>query len=266
MTFLANQHLAELLGLALTLEGPLEDRLQTLLEYARFSVLDNAEAVFVSQDHFDFDAKQLRLGELKGAVRADVDASIYAILRSRDYLDRLDQSFPAWAASIIRENEQSSIFWLSDTATLAGMDIDQWRAEQLHPVGLEDIWGATAYVGKGFFLTVLLPLHVGGKQPIPEQVQFILRLPAVLAPILMSNELTVPRQRLDEGNDCPLSEAQIRVLNLALAGHTEKEIALRLHRSHHTVNSHLRTIYRHYNVSSRAELLAMAIEHDLKSR
>jgi DNA-binding CsgD family transcriptional regulator len=229
-------------------------------------MLDSCEAVFVSQDQFDFEAQRLRLGELKGAVRPDIDASIYQFLRSRDYLDQLDQSFPTWAAQIIREDEKSSIFWLSETASVAGIDIDQWRAKQLHPAGIDDVWGATAYVGEGFFLTVLLPLHRGGKRPTPEQVQFIHKLPAVLAPIVMPNKRPAPKRGLIDSARDGLSEAQSRVLHLALNGLTEKDIAHRLHRSHHTVNSHLRTIYRHYNVSSRAELLALALERDLKGR
>lgn len=153
---------------------------------------------------------------------------------------------------------------MSETAAAAGDDIEQWRAEQLHPVGLEDVWGATAYVGQGYFLTVLLPLHCGKQRPTSEQMDFIKRLPAVLAPILMSGTLEAGKRGQEVGATCGLTEAQTRVLQLALTGMTEKEIANRLHRSHHTVNSHLRAIYRHYNVSSRAELLALAIEGDLK--
>lgn len=265
-SYRADDHFIELLGLALKLEGTIEQRIKTLLEYVRVHVLDDCEAVFVSQDQFDFDARRLHLGQPQGAVRADIDASIYQVLRSGHFLERIDQAYTAWAANIIRENEKSSTFWMCDTVAAAGVDITHWREVQLHPAGLEDVWGATAYVGEGSFLTVLLPLHCGGQRPTPGQVQFILKLPPVLAPILISNKPLAPKRGVEEGARDGLSEAQSRVLHLALNGLSEKDIAHRLHRSHHTVNSHLRTIYRHYNVSSRAELLALALEHDLKGR
>jgi DNA-binding CsgD family transcriptional regulator len=264
--FLYVNHLIELLELALTLDGTIEERIMTLLDYVRVHVLDDCEAIFTSKDHFDFEARRLLLGQLTGSVRADIDTSIYGVLRNRYFLERIDQSFPAWAASIVREDEKSSTFWMCDTLAAGGVDVAQWREEQLHPAGLEDVWGATAYVGEGSFLKVLVPLHCGGQRPTPEQVQFILKLPPVLAPILMSNKPLAPKRGPKEGVKDGLSEAQSRVLHLALNGLTEKDIAHRLHRSHHTVNSHLRTIYRHYNVSSRAELLALALEHDLKGR
>lgn len=263
---LDNQRFVDLLGLALKLDGPPTVRLKTVLDYVRVHVLDDCEAVFVSQDQFDFEARRLHLGQPVGAVRADIDASVYQVLRSGHFLERIDQAYTAWAANIIRENEKSSSFWMCDTVAAAGVDIAHWREDQLHPAGLEDVWGATAYVGEGSFLTVLLPLHCGGQRPTPERVQFILKLPPVLAPILMSNKPVAPKQGVEEGAQDGLSEAQSRVLRLALSGLSEKDIAHRLHRSHHTVNSHLRTIYRHYNVSSRAELLALALEHDLKGR
>lgn len=73
----ADQRFFELLGLALTLGGTLTERIETLIEYVRLNVLDDYEAVLLSQDQFDFEAQQLRLGQLKGAIRADIDASSY---------------------------------------------------------------------------------------------------------------------------------------------------------------------------------------------
>jgi len=57
-----------------------------------------------------------------------------------------------------------------------------------------------------------------------------------------------------------LTRAEAEVLEHALRGMTEKQIAARVERSHHTVHSHLKRIYRRFNVSSRAELLALALE------
>lgn len=261
-----DQHFADLLGLALKLDGSPAVRLEAVLDFVRVKVLEDCEAVFVSQDRFDFEAHRLHLGQPVGAVRADIDASIYQVLRSPHFLERIDQGYTAWAATIIRDDEKSSTFWMCDTVAAAGVDIAHWREAQLHPAGLEDVWGATAYVGEGSFLTVLLPLHCGSQRPTPAHVEFILKLPPVLAPILMSNKPAAPMRGVEDGTRDGISEAQSRVLHLALSGLSEKEIAHRIHRSHHTVNSHLRAIYRHYNVTSRAELLALALEHDLRGR
>ncbi len=53
-----------------------------------------------------------------------------------------------------------------------------------------------------------------------------------------------------------LSPRQAQVLQLALGGDSEAQIARCMHRSPHTIHSHMRAIYRHFNVTSRAELLA----------
>ncbi|QDV72246.1 response regulator transcription factor [Botrimarina mediterranea] len=265
-SFGADQRFVDLLALALTLDGTLEERVLAVLEHVRRRLLDDCEAVLVSQDQFDFDARHLILGLPVGAVRADIDASIYQVLRAPGFLQRMDQAFPEWTDRIVRDNGKSSGMWLCDTAAAAGVDVTEWRREQLHPVGIEDVWGATALVGKDSFLSVLIPLHCDRPRPTSDQLQFLLNLPHVLAPILVSKTPCDPTSRVKEAISNGLSEAQARVLSHALSGLTEKEIAHRIHRSQHTVNSHLRAIYRHYNVSTRAELMARAIEGNLKGR
>jgi DNA-binding CsgD family transcriptional regulator len=56
-----------------------------------------------------------------------------------------------------------------------------------------------------------------------------------------------------------LSEAQRRVLDLLLRGRSEKEAAAKLDLSPHTVHNHVKEIYRRFDVSSRAELLALFV-------
>ena len=53
-----------------------------------------------------------------------------------------------------------------------------------------------------------------------------------------------------------LTFAQQRVLNALLEGGKERDIAERLDISHHTVHTHAKAIYKTYQVSSRAELVA----------
>ncbi|HET6883179.1 MAG TPA: FHA domain-containing protein [Pirellulales bacterium] len=75
---------------------------------------------------------------------------------------------------------------------------------------------------------------------------------------LMSTRRTAAPQQADT-EFLQLSEAQRRVLDLALAGLVEKQIARRLNISRHTAHNHLRNIYRILDVHSRAELLAQLL-------
>jgi len=61
----------------------------------------------------------------------------------------------------------------------------------------------------------------------------------------------------------PLSVREREVLARLLAGDSEKQVALRLGISPHTVHGHVKVLYRHFNVSSRAELLARFINQPI---
>jgi DNA-binding CsgD family transcriptional regulator len=54
-----------------------------------------------------------------------------------------------------------------------------------------------------------------------------------------------------------LSDSQRRVLRLLIQGASEKQAAAALGLSPHTIHSHVKGIYRYFNVHSRPELLAM---------
>ena len=58
----------------------------------------------------------------------------------------------------------------------------------------------------------------------------------------------------------PLSAAERRVFDLLLPGLAEKEIARCLGISRHTVHSHVRKIYKLFDVRSRAELLGLFVK------
>lgn len=62
-----------------------------------------------------------------------------------------------------------------------------------------------------------------------------------------------------------ISAAENRVLVQMLDGHSEKEIARRLHLSPHTVHNHIRRIYDVLQISSRAELLRLFVAGDTLS-
>lgn len=61
-------------------------------------------------------------------------------------------------------------------------------------------------------------------------------------------------------DDMPLSPREKQTLWKLLAGRGEKEIAAEMHLSVNTVHHYVKALYRHFNVSSRAELLAKWME------
>jgi DNA-binding CsgD family transcriptional regulator len=63
-----------------------------------------------------------------------------------------------------------------------------------------------------------------------------------------------------------LSERQREILMFLLAGESEKSIATKLERSHHTVHTYIKKIYHRLGVSSRGELMAMFIDREVLRR
>jgi DNA-binding CsgD family transcriptional regulator len=59
-----------------------------------------------------------------------------------------------------------------------------------------------------------------------------------------------------------LTEAELRVVRLVVAGLTNREIAARLYLSWHTVNSHLRHVLCKLDLHSRVDLTRVALQHD----
>jgi DNA-binding CsgD family transcriptional regulator len=62
-----------------------------------------------------------------------------------------------------------------------------------------------------------------------------------------------------------LTEAELGVTELVTTGLTNREIGARLFMSHHTVDSHLRAIYRKLQISSRIELTRLAVERGARA-
>lgn len=78
--------------------------------------------------------------------------------------------------------------------------------------------------------------------------------------------LSVNQQAASTGDLVHLSAAQREVLDLLLEGLSEKQIAVQLDNSHHTVHNHVREIYRLLQVHSRPELLARFLPHNGEDR
>jgi DNA-binding CsgD family transcriptional regulator len=98
---------------------------------------------------------------------------------------------------------------------------------------------------------VAIPIDAGVAPPTAEEQLFVGAV-ARLATLLLR-----PRTPAGPSVSPSLSDSERAVLTLALEGLSEKQIALKLRRSPHTVHTHLRLIYRAYGVGSRAELLLL---------
>jgi DNA-binding CsgD family transcriptional regulator len=62
-----------------------------------------------------------------------------------------------------------------------------------------------------------------------------------------------------------LTEGELRVVSLVTQGLTNRATAERAFLSRHTVDSHLRQVFRKLNISSRVELVRFALAHERKT-
>jgi DNA-binding NarL/FixJ family response regulator len=62
-----------------------------------------------------------------------------------------------------------------------------------------------------------------------------------------------------------LTPMQQEVLRLVLLGRDENVIAEQLRRSWHTIHTHLKAIYKHFQVHTRAQLVALLLQRELNS-
>jgi DNA-binding NarL/FixJ family response regulator len=103
----------------------------------------------------------------------------------------------------------------------------------------------------GVVYTTTLTRPVGRRAYTPRDGRLVERLHAVLAPLL-GRELLVTTQPNLHG----LSPRLRELLERLLVGDSEKEVALWLGLSAGTVHQYVKQVYRHFGVSSRAELMA----------
>lgn len=92
----------------------------------------------------------------------------------------------------------------------------------------------------------------------------VLATDALLESALPDEEVETRRPPVREILDTieNLRPSQRRVFDLMRDGASEPEIAARLNLSVHTVHSHVKAIYSHFNVHSRAELIARTVRKD----
>jgi len=148
---------------------------------------------------------------------------------------------------------------IDDYATICGAEV--WRSlpsyRDVHgPLGLEN--GFTHYwrIDRQRCLNATLWLHddpANPDQTVKQRIGPLFRLARPLIErVLLQDPLGLTM--------ADLTDRQTEVLHLVLAGFSEKQIARKLHRSNHTIHSHIQDLYRRFDVQTRAELMALFID------
>jgi len=78
---------------------------------------------------------------------------------------------------------------------------------------------------------------------------------AYLDEAILSKVFDIMHTEENEKRSLLLSEREFEIIKLITKGYKNKEIGERLHISHHTVNQHLKKIYRKFDVNSRGRLI-----------
>lgn len=100
--------------------------------------------------------------------------------------------------------------------------------------------------------TVLyLMRHIGAREFSDRERAIVAEAMAQIAPLVGG-----PLARFGEPSPAALPARTRAVLRCLLEGDTDKQVAARLGMTRHTVNQHAKAVFRHFGVTSRAELLA----------
>ncbi|WP_197525586.1 helix-turn-helix transcriptional regulator [Pseudobythopirellula maris] len=248
----------DLLAVCLSTEGSRETRLKKLLVETLLRVPD-AEALAISCNQWDTRERKLSLVYHKVAPRSSSEAERYEPLHAPElrsalntFNDRLDDAIHAHA-----DRPFSSL--ACDFVEDCGHDPEEWRRRFFDPMGVGEVRVFSRINSDNRMVSLSAPLLTGAPD-LNESSQLLLRMVAKLIDATVGGEGLA---ELKSNRRFGLSKAQQPVFNLAIEGLTEKQIALRLHRSPHTIHSHLRSIYRNFKVNSRAELLALHLDSNL---
>jgi DNA-binding CsgD family transcriptional regulator len=137
------------------------------------------------------------------------------------------------------------------------IDDDQWFSSELHqhfyrPAGVGEFLSSIYPLGNGAFSSMMF-IRSPGRPPFTPRDMCLVHL--------ITEEIDWLHR---EGSDVPagdrvneLSPRQRQVLVRVMSGDGVKQIAQVLSLSPHTVNDHLKDIYRRFGVGGRAELLAL---------
>lgn len=250
-----NGHAMDLLAASLTTEGSRHERVRRVLQEV-LSRLEDVDALGITCHRWIPSEPRFHLDYYCGASREADQEAICQTLVSEGLHDAYVSGRRGLGESIPQSAHQPFNALLFDLLT--EREIDARRVQDLYfrPVGMED-WRCFGRQSPNNELVVLCAAVTAEKGDQSESSQHLLRL----AERVIESTATLaawPTEPAPAGPE--LSKAQRPVYELALQGLTEKQIALRLHRSHHTVHSHLKVVYAKHHVSSRAELLALHLD------
>ena len=102
-----------------------------------------------------------------------------------------------------------------------------------------------------------------GEEQLIDSLRAVCSGQQVLSPIVSRIITDNGRTKEIMGDSFSLSERELEIIRLAAGGHSNKEIALELNISEHTVASHFIKIFRKLNVGTRAEAIVHCITHNL---
>ena len=116
---------------------------------------------------------------------------------------------------------------------------------------------ARRLVNMSALVSLMRPLEITVTDPVMRRRQLVADLCRLVGESVgagRARRSTVP------SNDA-LPRRQDQTLQHLLQGDSEKQVAQKLSLSRHTIHVYVKALYRHYGVSSRAELLAKHLHH-----
>ncbi|TWT88262.1 Bacterial regulatory protein, luxR family [Pseudobythopirellula maris] len=127
------------------------------------------------------------------------------------------------------------------------------------PSGFQDAWMSVRVIDADYSFGLIAPQRTGAARLSNSEINTLSTLGRITGALWMdvAQRPVKTADHLLEAHGLP--ETQVKVLKFALTGLSEKWIARRIDRSPHTVHNHLRELYRRFNVSSRAELIALSL-------
>lgn len=237
-------------------EGSAESRMRTLLARSLETRLVEAPSLRVSLDRWFQGSGRLVCRRCLQVSIDACDAGRYEVFADPQTRREAERSVAELAPTLKEVGHGPHVGPLS--AYVASFEVPGGRALQarLRNAGFEDLFAYFLHQPSSEqIFTLCAPVHAGEPMLDERSQQAFGILGRLLSGFLMPAPRPFCPQETPSILD--LSESQLGVYKLAIRGLTEKQIALRLHRSPHTVHSHLKAVYRALRVTSRAELLAL---------
>ncbi len=250
----ATEQLVDALNHAVELEGDVDARIEFLL--SRLQLLLGRQtrcALWLMEDLKRKPAPRIRDRKV---VRPEFDNAPLGELS--DAQKALDESAPLSQMMVhkVLEHIRTPVTLIASETGEAKWFENVLIARHLSQIGYADcitsMWAATS--NRAIFLVV----HRREADPPfnDKDVTLVSLMLRAVAPIVDRDlmQKSVPDQHEE------MSPREREILLMLLAGDSEKQIAANISRSVHTVHTFVRQIYRHYNVSSRGELMAQFVD------